>query len=173
MKLTILERNLTFSQALEAVKEGQWIKCPEWEGYWFLKGGKIQVMNHNGEVGGEPWLREQPYILREDWQVVKIDEAWQKEESDKRMKALRDVVLDSPNCSLRPGTPVQDNSFAFIEWLKSQEIEFEPSGHQTIIIGHRDMFEIGRAWATYKIKNLQNKKSDGNESKIPTPHNPK
>lgn len=68
------------------------------------------------------------------------------EEADKR----NDAILNDNGCLLQPGTPVQDNSHAFEEWLRGQGIEYRNSGHQTIILGNRDMFEIGRAWGAYK-----------------------
>lgn len=68
MKLFIRHKNLTFSDALEWLKLGKWIKCPEWEGYWFMKGGNIWVMTHEGKVVDTPWFEQT--VLREDWQVV-------------------------------------------------------------------------------------------------------
>lgn len=36
---------------------------------------------------------------------------------------------------------VQDNSTAFQDWLTASNIEFKPSGHQTIILGETDMLD--------------------------------
>lgn len=155
MKLSILHKNLTFSEALEAVKEGKWIKVPEWKGYWFLKGGMIKVMTEDGDVLDSPWLKET--IFREDWQIVEIDKVWEKEESYKRLASLKDCIMINNSslkrASLEAGTPVQENSLAFEEWLKSANIDYRNSGHQTIILGNRDMFEIGISWSAYKSKN--------------------
>lgn len=70
-KLKILESNLTFSQALVALKEKKFIKVPEWDGYWFLQGGKIKVMTYDGQITDTPWL--EGTVLREDWQIVEQD----------------------------------------------------------------------------------------------------
>ena len=84
-KLTILERNLTFSRALEALKEKKYIKVPEWEGYWFLRSGSIVVKTFDGQELGTPWLKET--VLREDWQIVDINKEWENEQ--------RDLILNS------------------------------------------------------------------------------
>lgn len=60
--------NLNFGQALEALKNGEKIRVPEWKGYWYLSGGKIIVRFENGEETDTPWLKET--VLREDWQIV-------------------------------------------------------------------------------------------------------
>lgn len=86
MKLSILEKNLTFSQALEAIKEGKWIKVPEWTGYWFLRGGKLVVKTWEGEELYTPWLLET--VLREDWQIVEVDKEWKKEQEKIMFAAL-------------------------------------------------------------------------------------
>lgn len=52
---------------------------------------------------------------------------------------------------IKEGVPVMENSNAFIQWLYSQNIEHRPDGNRTIILGNRDMFEIGRAWVTYSF----------------------
>lgn len=66
--MIVIEKNLTFSKALEAIKDGKLIKVPEWEGYWFLRGGKIIVKTWDGHELSTPWLYET--VLREDWQIV-------------------------------------------------------------------------------------------------------
>jgi len=73
-KYSILRKNLTFSKALEALKDGEWIRCPEWRGYWFLEGGRIAVMTWKDEVIYTPWL--EATILREDWQIVELNPEW-------------------------------------------------------------------------------------------------
>jgi hypothetical protein len=70
MQLEVIRKNLTFSQALKALKQFQMIKCPEWEGFWFLEGGKIKVMQYDGIVTNKPWIEQN--VLREDWQVVDV-----------------------------------------------------------------------------------------------------
>jgi len=67
--MEVLRKNLTFSDALRELKEGSWIRVPEWTGYWFLRGGKIIVKTWDGKELDTPWLLEN--VLREDWQVVK------------------------------------------------------------------------------------------------------
>lgn len=73
MQLKIKEKNLTFSQALDLIKQGKMVKVPEWRGYWFLKAGLIHVMTEDGIELDTPWTREQFLILREDWQLVELD----------------------------------------------------------------------------------------------------
>jgi len=68
---TIIEKNLTFSQALEHLKLGGKIKVPEWTGYWFLRGGKIWVKTFDGKYLDTPWLQET--VLREDWQLIEVE----------------------------------------------------------------------------------------------------
>lgn len=160
MKLKIIEKNLTFSEALGAIKEGKWVKVPEWRGYWFLKAGLIRVMNEDGVVLDTPWTKEQFLILREDWQIVEKDDQWEKEQEKLFMDSIKKQMDEAPVQYHPPvtgfsiptidETPVQENSKAFEEWLNVQEIEWRPSGHQTLIIGNRDMFEIGRAWGVFK-----------------------
>ena len=71
MKLKVLKDKLTFSEALIDLKEKKMVKVPEWEGYWFLQGGKIKVMTFDSHVLDTPWLKET--VLREDWQIVEQD----------------------------------------------------------------------------------------------------
>lgn len=85
-KLIIKEKNLTFSQALNDLKVGGWIKVPEWQGYWFLKGGKIRVMTHDAMEVTTPWL--EATVLREDWQLVEINPEWKKLEEEVLLEAL-------------------------------------------------------------------------------------
>lgn len=85
-KLKIVATNLTFSTALTALKEGKWIKVPEWEGYWFLKGGQITVKTWDGQELTTPWYHNN--VLREDWQIVEVDEEWQKEQQQKFYEAI-------------------------------------------------------------------------------------
>ncbi len=84
-KLKVLQSNLTFSEALVALKDRKYIKVPEWTGYWFLEGGLIKVRTHNDEVVLTPWL--EGTVLREDWQIVEIDVEWENEQ--------RKIILDS------------------------------------------------------------------------------
>jgi len=74
--LKVLLTNLTFSEALVELKAKKFIKCPEWDGYWWLEAGKINVMTHEGRVVGTPWL--EATVLREDWQLVEIDAEWER-----------------------------------------------------------------------------------------------
>ena len=56
--LKVLLTNLTFSEALVELKAKKFIKCPEWDGYWWLEAT----------------------VLREDWQLVEIDKDWEEEQ---------------------------------------------------------------------------------------------
>lgn len=73
-------------------------------------------------------------------------------DAEKIYQELLACLIDNSNNGriIPSGIPVMDNSNAFQDWLKSQCIDFERSGHQTIILGENDMFEIGRAWGTHK-----------------------
>lgn len=88
-KLKILTQHLTFSEALYALKERKWIKVPEWDGYWFLRGGKIIVKTWDGRELDNPWLIET--VLREDWQVVEIDPKWEKEQQKIEMEMFKSI----------------------------------------------------------------------------------
>jgi len=66
--MKIVQSNLKFGDALEAMKNGAKIRCPEWEGYWFKRGGRIVVKQYDGNEVMDPWLKET--IFREDWQIV-------------------------------------------------------------------------------------------------------
>jgi len=155
-KLKVLQRNLTFSEALQALKEDKLIKLPEYKGYWFLKGGRVTVKTYDGQETTDPWLKET--VLREDWQIVDVDREWYKDQQAEMARAIMDfdsmkyTSVGSP-VDLEPikeGVPVMENSNAFIQWLYSQNIEHRPAGSQTLILGNRDMFEIGCAWERYK-----------------------
>lgn len=76
----VVSTNNTFSKALEALKEKKWIKVPEWDGYWFLQGGKIKVMTWDNQVLDTPWYDNN--VLREDWQIIEQD-------MDKFMESFR------------------------------------------------------------------------------------
>ena len=84
-KLKVLQTNLTFSEALVELKAKKFIKCPEWEGYWFLKGGMVLVFTHDEKIINTPWYNGN--ILREDWQLVEIDKDWEEEQ--------RNIILES------------------------------------------------------------------------------
>lgn len=71
MKLNVIDKHLTFSQALEHLKNGGFIRVPEWDGYWFKRGGKIMVKTWDGQELDTPWLQET--VLREDWQFVEVE----------------------------------------------------------------------------------------------------
>lgn len=159
-KLTILQRNLTFSEALQALKEDKLVKLPEYKGYWFLKGGKVTVKTYDGQETTDPWLKET--VLREDWQIVEIDKEWEKEQRDlvadiiKSQTIYTSVGRTEDLEFINEGILVQDNSIAFQYWLDNQKISWRPCGHQTLILGNRDMFEIGCAWTNYKIADKAN-----------------
>ena len=155
-KLKVLEKNLTFSQALEALKEHKWVACPEWKGYWFVKGGLIRAMTEDGEIN-DPWTREQLYLLREDWQIVEVDIEAEQAEIAKMVSEINKQPLqffNSPqHTDFEPipnGTPAMETSLNFRHWLSQQEIEWRDIPNGTLIVGSRDMFEIGRAWGTHK-----------------------
>lgn len=76
-------KNLTFSEALEHLKAGNYIRVPEWRGYWYLEGGKILVRTWDGKTLDSPSLKET--VLREDWQVV------QKELTTKELKEVMGI----------------------------------------------------------------------------------
>jgi len=166
-KLTIVQRNLTFSEALQALKERKWVRCPEWSGYWFLEAGKINVMKHDGTVSTTPWL--EATVLREDWQIVEIDKEWQKEQQDQLVKMLHDFDRQPLQFTsvgrpvdlepIKEGVPVMECSSLFRSWLVKQDIEWQRmDGCRTLILGNRDMFEIGCAWTNYKIADKANPK---------------
>lgn len=48
---------------------------------------------------------------------------------------------------------IQDNSTGFRQFLDKENIEFKPSGHQTIICTVVDAFELGQRYEKYKAKN--------------------
>ena len=60
--------NLTFGQALEAIKEGYKVRLPEWVGYWYKKNGEIWVHKEDGTEVDTPWFKET--VFRNDWQIA-------------------------------------------------------------------------------------------------------
>lgn len=51
------ETELTFGQALEAIKKGKKVRLPEWIGYWYKKNGEIWVHKEDGEEVNTPWFK--------------------------------------------------------------------------------------------------------------------
>jgi len=64
-------RNVNFGQCLEALNLGDYIKVPEWGGYWFKESGIIKVMTKEGVVLDTPHFQQ--YIFREDWIIIEND----------------------------------------------------------------------------------------------------
>lgn len=72
---------MNFSQALEALKEGNMIKRKEWNGYWSIETYTIQKkVNHSihskmivATFKGNtlPVSPTQEEVLAEDWEIVK------------------------------------------------------------------------------------------------------
>lgn len=76
-KLRVVKNKISFSEALEALKIGKWINVPEWDGYWFLKGGQITVKTWDGHELTAPWYHQN--VLREDWQIVESNPDYEKQ----------------------------------------------------------------------------------------------
>ena len=59
---------MNYNQALEKIRKGDLIKLPEWDGYWYMVGGKIYVITSSGETLDTPYLED--YKERVDWVVT-------------------------------------------------------------------------------------------------------
>lgn len=68
---------MKFSEALEALKNGEKIKLSSWKGYWKLEDGNVMMHCHDGKVinikDTEDILYTLSNISREDWEVVDSD----------------------------------------------------------------------------------------------------
>ncbi len=63
---------MKFGEALEILRNGGKIKCPEWEGYWFKKGNSIWVCNYQEEKYRQRDVEHiYAYMWRTDWEEVK------------------------------------------------------------------------------------------------------
>ena len=67
--------NLTFKDALQALKDGEKVALPEWEGYWIKKGNTIIMHCKDGEeldINGQmkDVFFTMDNIVRDDWQIV-------------------------------------------------------------------------------------------------------
>lgn len=60
--------NLTYREALEAMKEGFNVKLPEWTGYWYIVHGQIVVFAKNGDLLANPWVGK--FSMRNDWEIT-------------------------------------------------------------------------------------------------------
>lgn len=74
---------MTFSEALEAMKQGKWVKRSAWGGYWFIhedvyvhgdgKAGRMNPMIIACLRDGGGYAPAQAYqqdLLAEDWEIV-------------------------------------------------------------------------------------------------------
>lgn len=96
MKLKIVKSQITFSEALQALKEKKMVKVPEWEGYWFLKGGEIHVKTWDNRELNTPWYHNN--VLREDWQIVEQD-----------IDSLLEEIRNQPLQFFKAGVDQHDN----------------------------------------------------------------
>lgn len=75
---------MTFSQALDLIKQGKKIKRKDWGGYWFIDGvykpsdedyeydflGKMIIAKLKDNAGYAPATPYQADLMAEDWEVV-------------------------------------------------------------------------------------------------------
>jgi hypothetical protein len=59
---------MNFEQAIEALTQGEKVKLPEWEGYWFKEENEIKVFTRKGEILESPYLND--YKNRTDWEIT-------------------------------------------------------------------------------------------------------
>ena len=68
---------MEFVYALEALKNGKKVRCPEWLGYWKIEDGTIMMHCKDGRVlkitDTEDIFYTLGFIVRKDWEVIDDD----------------------------------------------------------------------------------------------------
>jgi hypothetical protein len=60
--------NLSFDEAIAALKEGKRVKLPEWTVYWFMSEGFYKVFTADCKILDTPYLSD--YKNRTDWEIT-------------------------------------------------------------------------------------------------------
>jgi hypothetical protein len=70
MPKKIMKEQLNYDQALQALKNGEKVKLPEWVGYWFRKRNSTEIFVHDrfGNILQTPFLED--YRNRTDWEIT-------------------------------------------------------------------------------------------------------